>query len=133
VAYDPRRILARMPIRDLGLTRVDCAYMLKYVERTRRDIPDRPWSERQTTIAIHNGEVSRWVLVSPSIAMQKYLDRYMCALKDNEHENPFAIHLLFIAAAMINWPAYLAYLTAETQEEVSCFLDVYNPSTRASS
>jgi len=23
--------------------------------------------------------------------MQKYLDRYMCALKDNEHENPFAI------------------------------------------
>lgn len=103
----------------LGLTMVDCAYTLKYVERTRRDLPDRPWSERQTTMATHHGEASGWVLVSPSVPMQEYLDRYMHALKDDEHENTFAIHLLFIEASMINWQAYMAYLTTETQEEVS--------------
>jgi hypothetical protein len=51
--------------------------------------------------------------------MQEYLDRYMRALKDDERENSFAIHLLFIAAAMINWQPYMAYLTQETNEEVS--------------
>lgn len=104
---------------ELGLTTADCAYTLKYVERTRRDIPHRPWSERQTTIATHHGKVSGWVLVSPSVVMQEYLDRYMRALKDDEQENTFAIHLLFIETTMINWQAYMSYLTTETQEEVS--------------
>jgi hypothetical protein len=51
--------------------------------------------------------------------MQEYLDRYMRALKDGEPENTFAIHLLFIEAAMINWQPYMAYLTEETNEGVS--------------
>jgi hypothetical protein len=51
--------------------------------------------------------------------MQEYLDRYMRALKDGEPENTFAIHLLFIEAAMINWQSYMAYLTEETNEGVS--------------
>jgi hypothetical protein len=51
--------------------------------------------------------------------MQEYLDRYMRALKDDERENTFAIHLLFIEASMTNWQPYMEYLTKETREGVS--------------
>ena len=97
----------------------DCAYTLKYVERCRRNLPDRPWAERQTTIAIHRSNLDGWVLLSPSTPMQEYLDRYMRALKDDECANSFAIHMLLIEAAMTNWQSYMAYLTAETNGIVS--------------
>lgn len=62
--------------------------------------------------------------------MQQHLDRYMHALKDDERENTFAIHLLFIEAAMINWQSYMAYLTKETQEEVSPYTFLRRPMPR---
>jgi hypothetical protein len=85
-------------------------------------IPIDPGAERQTTIATHRSEISGWLLISPSVPMQEYLDRYMRGLKDGEPENTFAIHLLFIEAAMINWQPYIAYLTEETNEGVSHLL-----------
>ena len=101
------------------LTAADCAYTLKYVELSRQKRPERPWAERQTTIATHRSEISAWLLISPSTPMQEYLDRYMRGLNEDEPENSFAIHLLFIEAAMINWQAYMAFLTHETNEGVS--------------
>ena len=107
------------PLLKYRLTVVDCAYTLKYVELSRQKRPDSPWAERQTTIATRRNEVSGWLLISPSTPMQEYLDRYMCGLNEDEPENSFAIHLLFIEAAMINWQTYMAFLTHETNGGVS--------------
>lgn len=43
----------------------------------------------------------------------------MCILKDEERENTFTIHLLFIEGAMVNWEPYIAYLTRDTNEGVN--------------
>ena len=105
--------------RDVGF---ECAYELRYVEPNPYYVK-KPWRLRQTAIYHRyksDDGSSTWVVVSASSNTESSIDRYIKSAGDLTLLGPFDIHLLIVEAALLNWRPYLAHLTEEISDLVSC-------------
>ena len=105
------------------LTALECAYSLRYVERTNR-YPNRPWSVRQTVIyqryALESGS-SSWVYIALSASAELQLASYMKQCEDITAVNPFELHVVLLDTALATWRPYIVFLTNTITQQVCHF------------
>ncbi|KAJ4394950.1 hypothetical protein N0V91_011165 [Didymella pomorum] len=94
---------------------LECAYVLRFVERTERGGRKKPWSLRQYAVYHRfkpgqNG-CSTWFLVGASQRMSTHLDQYTRSVDDIKAVNPFELHTIFLDTVIASWRPYLVYIT----------------------
>lgn len=104
------------------LTRLECAYGLKYVELNHRN-PNNPWSTRQTAVyhqfsCGQETNSSTWVLVATSKRTKHSVGRYVRGSSDLTALNPFEIHLIILDTSLANWRPCIVYLTEQITKQV---------------
>lgn len=102
---------------------LECAYILRYVEKTDRPGGKRPWSLRQFAVYHRfkpalKGRCSTWILVGASARTEKRLDQYTRSVGDLIETNPLELHVIFLDTVITSWRPYLSYLTQLVSEQV---------------
>ncbi|KAF1358404.1 hypothetical protein EJ07DRAFT_156999 [Lizonia empirigonia] len=106
----------------LPLTAAECAYILRYIERTNRPGGKRPWSLRQFAVyhrfkSAPRSRCSTWILVGASARTEKRLDQYTRSVDDLIEINPIELHVIFLDTVIASWRPYLSYLTQMVSEQ----------------
>lgn len=107
----------------LRLTAAECAYVLRYIERTNRGGRKSPWSLRQFAVyhrfkSAPRSRCSTWILVGASARTEKRLDQYTRSVDDLIDVNPIELHVIFLDTVIASWRPYLSYLTQMVSKQV---------------
>ncbi|KZM23619.1 hypothetical protein ST47_g5218 [Ascochyta rabiei] len=102
----------------------ECAYILRYVERTNRPGERKPWSLRQFAVYHRfkpslQSRCSTWILVGASERTVTRLDQYARSVDDLIDANPIELHAIFLDTVITSWRPYLSYLTQLVSEQSS--------------
>ena len=103
---------------------LECSYILRYVELTKRGAGKQPWSLRQFAV-YHRfkpkpaSSCSTWILVGASQRTEDELERYTRKTNDLIDSNPFELHVIFLDTAIASWREYLVDLTKRVMFQAS--------------
>jgi hypothetical protein len=101
---------------------IECAYGLRYVERTNSSDPADLWRVRQVAVyqKFAGSEAPEtWIFISASQTMMKTVKKYLHNNLSPRLRSPFELHLAIITVALANWRWYIKSLVEQTEEQVS--------------
>jgi len=108
--------------RGICLITVECAYGLRYVERSHSSDPNDKWRVRQAVIYQNFRGVEStqtWLFLSASQSIKKAAKNHMQRKTTSSNWNPFDLHIDLIAVALVNWRWYIKSLVEQTEGQVS--------------
>lgn len=103
--------------------RLECCYILRFVELTQRERGRKPWSLRQFAVyhrykSAQNSPCSTWILAGMPQCTKGLVEGYTRNVRDLTEANPFELHMIFLDKCIANWRPYLAHLTQLVHEQV---------------